>query len=78
MFPKAPPTASRFVDAYLVLVDRLTENPFQFPNALGDFYKARFSKPFPFNNYFIVVSDTVFVIAIFHDKRDAVEWQGQV
>lgn len=71
-------TASRFVDAYLVLLDRLAENPFQFPNALGEVHKARFPKPFPFNNYFIVISDTVFVIAVFHDKRNPVEWQGRV
>ncbi len=74
---KGTPTAQRFIDAYLKVVRRLTDNPFLFPKARGDLRKARLAKPFPYNAYFFVQGDVVFVVAVFHDSRNPAVWQSR-
>lgn len=68
-------TAQKFFDAYLEILDRIANNPFQFPKAKGKIRKARFSKPFPYNAYFFIDDEIIFITAIFHDKRNPKIWK---
>jgi len=71
------PAIHRFLDSYLNILDRLSDNPFQFPKAKGEVRKARFSPPFPYNVYFLVKDDTVYVVSVFHDRRNPEVWQNR-
>ena len=72
------PTAHRFLDTYLNLLDRLSNNPFQFPKAKGEVRKARFSPPFPYAAHYFIHDDAVFIVSVLHDKRNPKIWQSRI
>lgn len=74
-----PATAIRFAQSYLTASQLITENPLQFPIIYQDrIRRARFGKPFPYSLLFFEQDDTIYIMAIFHDKQNPTIWQGRV
>lgn len=57
-----------------MVVNRMTENPYQFPVVLQDVHRARLRK-FPYSLFFRVETQFLVVIACFHGSRDPQRWQ---
>ena len=55
-------------------VQRLTDNPLQFPVVFADIRRALLRR-FPYALFFRIVDDAVFVMACFHSSRDPTNWQ---
>lgn len=64
----------RFVAALDRLIDRVFENPQQFPVIETEVRRALVRR-FPYAVYFIVSSDHIAVIAVLHVRRYPQEWQ---
>lgn len=71
---QAPNLVRRFVDEYDRLVQRLAENPLQFPAARGTIRPAGFNR-FPYGLFFRVRFDVVEVIGCLHGSRDPRHWR---
>jgi plasmid stabilization system protein ParE len=67
-------------DAFLAEVDRqvnrIAENPLQFPTILSDVRRARLQR-FPYGLFFRMLEDGAFVIACFHANRDPRIWRDR-
>ena len=66
-----------FHDDYLVLEKRLKDSPEQFPIIAENVRKANFSK-FPFSIIFVIKQVSVFILAIFHQKRNPKAWLERI
>ena len=66
----------RFRQAIEVLVDRMSENPRQFPVVFKNVRRALLRR-FPYSLFFLVEDETVLVIACFHASRDPLQWQNR-
>ena len=66
-----------FFDDYLALEKRLEDTPQQFPVVFEDVRRANFSK-FPFSIFFAIEQVSVFIYAIFHQKRNPKEWEKRL
>lgn len=76
---QSPTIATRFAQAYLKASQAIMENPTQFPIIHQDrIRRARFGKPFPYSLLFFEQKDTIYIMAVFHDKRNPAIWQGRV
>lgn len=76
---QSPTTATRFAQAYLKASQAITENPLQFPIIYQDkIRRARFGKPFPYSLLFFEQEDTIYITAVFHEKRNPTIWQGRI
>ena len=64
----------RFVAALDRLIDRVSENPQQFPVIETEVRRALVRR-FPYAVYFIVSADHIAVIAVLHVRRYPQEWQ---
>jgi plasmid stabilization system protein ParE len=60
-----------------IVVNRLTENPHQFPVLFQDVHRARL-RTFPYSLFFRLETDRLVVIACFHGSRDPQRWQQRV
>jgi plasmid stabilization system protein ParE len=56
------------------VVQRMADNPLQFPLALKTLRRARLHK-FPYSLFFVVSDDALTVLACFHSSRDPQHWQ---
>lgn len=65
---------NRFQTEAARIVQRIAENPLQFPVVHKRIRRARLNV-FPYSLFFCVESDDVFVIACFHSSRDPRQWQ---
>ena len=65
---------SRFRGEVESVVQRLLDNPLQFPVVFHDIHRARLRK-FPYALFFRVETDALVVIACFHGSRDPQQWQ---
>ncbi len=63
-----------FVSEIDRLVERIAENPLQFPVLLAEVRRARLSR-FPYSLFFRVAEYECFVLACFHASRDPKRWQ---
>lgn len=64
----------RFVAALDRLLDRVSENPQQFP-VIETKVRRALVRQFPYAVYFVVSSDHIAVIAVLHVRRYRQEWQ---
>ncbi len=64
----------RFVAALDRLIDRVSENPQQFPMIETEVRRALVRR-FPYAVYFVVSSDHIAVIAVLHVRQYPREWQ---
>ena len=55
-------------------VQRLADNPLQFPLVFADIRRALLRR-FPYALFFRTIDDAVFVMACFHSSRDPRIWQ---
>ena len=69
---------ARFFDEFRKLIEKIRDNPNQFPAAYKRSRKAVFPKPFPYTVYFQVQKDVAVILAVFHGRRKAKEWKGRV
>ena len=60
-----------------IQVERIVENPLQFPEMLADVRRVRLRR-FPYGLFFRVLPDAVYVIACFHSSRDPLIWQSRI
>lgn len=67
----------RFFAAYLEARHRICDTPEIFPFSFEQFRKARL-KAFPFKIIYRVEKDTVYIVAVAHDKRGPDFWKGRV
>lgn len=63
----------RFRQAIDALLDRMSENPHQFPIVLKSVRRALLLR-FPCSLFFVVDDDALIVIACFHASRDPSHW----
>jgi len=66
-----------FFDDYLVLENRLEDNPDQFPTVLENIRRANFHR-FPYSLFFEIEQDSIFIYAVFHQSRNPQEWKKRV
>ena len=52
----------------------ILENPLSFPIIIKDIRKFVI-KDFPFNIFYIAKKDTIYILAVFHMKRDPGKWK---
>ena len=65
---------SRFRQAIDALIDRMSDNPREFPIVFKNVRRALLRR-FPYSLFFVVEDDTLIVIACFHASRDPSRWQ---
>jgi len=73
---EAPGLGRRFRAEIGAVVQRLTDNPRQFPVVHRDVRRAKVRK-FPYTLFFRMEADAVMVIACFHSSRDPRRWQSR-
>ena len=66
-----------FYQEYLAAEMRIEANPYQFPIVFGNTRRVNLYR-FPYSVFFEIKQDSVFVTAIFHQKRNPGEWRGRV
>jgi toxin ParE1/3/4 len=64
----------RFRQAIHALIERMSDNPRQFPVVFKNVRRALLRR-FPYSLFFVVEDDTLSVIACFHASRDPSRWQ---
>jgi plasmid stabilization system protein ParE len=64
----------RFRQAIEALIDRMSDNPRQFPTVFKNVRRALLRR-FPYSLFFVVEEETLVVIACFHASRDPSLWQ---
>ena len=69
---KSESLAQDFYDDYLAVEDRLRVAPEQFPVAVENIRRANLSK-FPYSIFFVIERISVFVLSVFHQKRNPKE-----
>jgi len=73
---RAPALTARFLDQFEALIERLADNPQQFPIVNGQTRRAGFLG-FPYGLFFRLRDDQVEVFACFHASRDPKRWQAR-
>ena len=74
---QAPGLGRRFRAEIEVVVQRMADNPRQFPVVFKTLRRAR-AKKFPYALFFLIEPDALLVIACFHASRDPRRWQKRV
>ena len=74
---QAPGLGRRFRAEIDDVVQRMSDNPRQFPVIFKKVRRARATK-FPYALFFLVEADALLVIACFHGSRDPRQWQKRV
>jgi plasmid stabilization system protein ParE len=64
----------RFLDDLDSLASRISDNPMQFPTARSVIRRASLRR-FPYGMFFLVLPNSIQVIACLHTSRDPVYWQ---
>lgn len=67
----------RFRQAIDALVERMGDNPRQFPTVFRNVRRALLRR-FPYSLFFVIEDDALIVIACFHASRDPSHWQKRV
>jgi plasmid stabilization system protein ParE len=70
----APHVVPQFRDSLRAVLNRIVENPKQFPPALKNTRRALLQR-FPYILVFREMDDAVYVVAVFHTSRDPLIWQ---
>jgi plasmid stabilization system protein ParE len=65
---------ARFREELGRAVQRIADNPLQFPEVYRDIRRALVNR-FPYALFFVVAADAVTVIACFHSSRDPHDWR---
>ncbi len=71
---KAAGLGRRFRQAIDALVERISDNPRQFPTVFRNVRRGLL-RHFPYSLFFVVEDDALIVIACFHASRDPSHWQ---
>ncbi len=71
---KATGLGRRFRQATDLLIERMSDNPRQFPAVLKNVRRALLHG-FPYSLFFVAEDETLTVIACFHASRDPSHWQ---
>jgi plasmid stabilization system protein ParE len=74
---QAPGLGRRFRAEIDSVVQRMSDNPRQFPVVFKTLRRAR-AKKFPYALFFLIEPDTLLVVACFHSSRDPRQWQKRV
>lgn len=64
----------RFRHAIDTLIERMSDNPRQFPVVFNNVRRALLRR-FPYSLFFVVEDDALIVIACFHASRNPSHWQ---
>ncbi len=67
----------RFRQAIDALMDRMSDNPREFPIVFKNIRRALLQR-FPYSLFFVVDDDALIVIACFHASRDPSHWQKRI
>lgn len=65
-----------FIDHVQKVIDRIVENPLQYPIVHRDIREAIVSR-FPFSIYYRVKTNRVVIVAVFHCSREPSRWQSR-
>ena len=69
--------AQEFYVEYQGVEKRLQDAPEQFPIVKEDVRRANFHR-FLYSVFFVIKTVSVFILAVFHQKRDPEKWQERV
>jgi plasmid stabilization system protein ParE len=64
----------RFRQAIDAVIERMSDNPRQFPTVLKNVRRALLRR-FPYSLFFVIEDEALTVIACFHASRDPSHWQ---
>ena len=64
----------KFIKSINTKISHISKNPYAFPVEKYDIRKAVVDK-FPFCIYFVPRTDTIYIMAVFHDKRNPQIWK---
>ena len=67
----------RFRRAMHALIERMSNNPLQFPTVFKNVRRALLRR-FPYSLFFVVEDSALIVIACFHASRDPSHWQNRI
>ncbi|HVJ51470.1 MAG TPA: type II toxin-antitoxin system RelE/ParE family toxin [Aliidongia sp.] len=73
---EVPGVGPLFLDEFEVLLQRLDENPYQFPLVRADIRRSLFRR-FPYGLFFRLQGDSAQIIACLHASRDPRRWQAR-
>ena len=73
---EVPGLGGRFRQAVDALIQRMGQNPRQFPVAHKIVRRALLRR-FPYSLFFVIEADALLVIACFHAGRDPAHWQNR-
>ena len=71
-----PGLGEEFLSEFEAAVERVGENPFQFPRIHRDIRRALL-KRFPYALFFRMICDEAAVIACYHGRRDPRRWRDR-
>ena len=74
---EAPGLGHRFRAEIDSVVERMADNPRQFPMVFKTLRRAR-ARKFPYALFFLVEPEALLVVARFHSSRDPRQWQKRV
>jgi plasmid stabilization system protein ParE len=74
---EAPGLGHRFRAEIDSVVERMADNPRQFPMVFKTLRRGR-AKKFPYALFFLVEPEALLVVACFHSSRDPRQWQKRV
>jgi plasmid stabilization system protein ParE len=74
---RVPGLGRRFRAEIDKAIERVAENPEQFPVVFSTARRVR-AKKFPYSLFFTIEKKSLLVVACFHSKRDPREWQKRV
>jgi plasmid stabilization system protein ParE len=65
-----------FIRSVRIVLAAIERAPSQFPTALDDIRRAQLRR-FPYLIYFVVLPESVSVLAVMHGRRDPRRWQAR-
>lgn len=71
---KSQKTALEFIESLNIAFNKIVDNPQTFPITKTDIRKY-IMKKFPFCIYFINKNDIIYILAVFHSKRNPSVWE---
>jgi len=67
----------RFILSIDAAIQSIQRNPLLYPKVYKNFHRALIQR-FPYGIYYFIKQDTIFVIAVFHEKRKPTHWIKRV
>lgn len=72
-----PGLGTRFLDDLDMTIKSIVNNPQLYRKVYKNFRRALLNK-FPYGIYYLLESDRIIIMAIYHEKRDSKNWKRRI